>query len=275
MTNWEPYLFVAEDYGSYTNHFKHHTQNTSRTINPQLLISHGFASFFDVKIVPQVFFNKKDGTRSQRFGDFPVILGFQALRDDPHGWRPDLRVTVAEVFPTGQYNKLNPKKNGTDASGGGSFVTRFATNFQKLFAMNSDHWLRLRLNLNMGYSAPVRVRGFNTYGGGFGTEGKVYPGFTFQGIFAFEYTMTQNWVLALDLQNITAAKTRFSGKKGVDSAGNRANIGQGAAIQWSLAPGIEYNFNSRLGIISGVWWSLYGRNSEDFLTYVIALNYLH
>ena len=148
-------------------------------------------------------------------------------------------------------------------------------NFQKLFVINGRHYLRPRLNLTWIVPAPVHVKGFNAYGGGFGTNGKVYPGQIFNPILSFEYTFTQNWVAAIDIQYIYGFKDRFSGKRGRNKDGTKANVGHDPLQQFSLAPALEYNFSAALGIIAGVWFTVAGDHSSDFVSGVIAINYVN
>ena len=275
-TNYQPYLFVTDNY----------SPDPSWVINPFIQFTRGLTSWMDLKIETQAFFTFKDHQVGSNLSDFQVILGFQAMEDNPNGWEPDLRITFGETFPTGRYEKLNPDKMGADGTGGGSYETEVSFNFQKLFHISGDQWLRPRLFLRYAVPAPVTVHEFNTYGGGFGTNGKVYPGNSFIGILAFEYAMTQNWVLALDIQAIYADKTSFSGKKGIDiqsrtaaqgsgkfnKIGIPAGIGSGKSVQWSYAPALEYNFTQNLGVIGGVWFTGATRNSTEFISYVISIN---
>ncbi len=270
-TNWQPYLFATDDYGHYDNKWRRQRTPETIVVNPQLLITRGFGNWFDVKIEPQMLIQHKSGVTSTRFGDFPLVLGFQALNQK--GWIPDLRIILREIFPSGRYDKLNPAKNSTGASGSGSYQTSLGFNFQMLNHLWSIHYLRWRLNLVYTVPSPVGVTGFNTYGGGFGTDGTVYPGNTFTGIFAIEFNFNQNWVFALDLMQVSSARTRFSGARGTDLLGNPASNTQGSADTLSLAPAIEYNWTKNFGFIGGAWLSLRGRNSEDFISYVISFNY--
>lgn len=272
-TNWQPYLFVTDDYGHYDH--KWHKQNVPSTdvINPQLLITRGFGNFFDVKIEPQILIKIRSGHTSTRLGDFPLVLGFQALNQK--GWKPDLRIILRETFPSGQYDHLNPKNNGTDISGSGTFQTALGFNFQWLAHLWDIHYWRSRLNFVYTVPSPTHVHGFNTYGGGFGTDGTIYAGNSFTGIYALEFNFSQRWVFALDIMYVHSDRTRFSGKNGVDALGNPAKNTSGSADTWSLSPAIEYNWSKNFGFIGGLWFSVRGRNSDDFLSYVISFNYYH
>ncbi len=272
-TNWEPYLFVTNNNGTYSHRWKPRKKSQSFTLSPSLSVTHGLTNHLDVQAVIPLAWNKKQGQSSFRFEDITLILGIQALEDDPDTWRPDLRITLQEGVPTGHYQKFNPAKKGTDHTGSGSFETGVGLNFQKLFVISGRHYLRPRLNLTWIVPAPVHVKGFNAYGGGYGTSGKVYPGQIFNPILSFEYTFTQKWVAAIDIQYVYGFKDRFSGNRGKNKDGTKASMGNSTLVQFSLAPALEYNFSEALGIIAGVWFTVYGKDSSDFVSGVIAINY--
>ena len=272
--NWEPYLYVTDNIGVYDHQWHHHTGQQSTTVNPLLSWTAGLTDFMDLQIIPQFIWNIKDGKQSFRFGDLAVYLGFQVMNEELHTWKPSLRLTLQEVFPTGHYDHLDPEMLGTDASGSGSFQSGVGFNFQKLFIL-MDHFLRCRLSLIAAFPAKVKVEGYNSFGGGHGTSGKYNLGNRYTGIFSFEYAMTQNWVLAMDTQFVWQGKNKFSGNPGVTATGATASNGSDPLSQISLAPALEYNWSEKVGIIAGAWFSVRGRNSADFVAGSIALNYYH
>ena len=273
-TNWQPYLFFTDDIGTSDHKWKHSSAPNELVVNGNLLVTRGFTDFFDTQLVLNVFYKKENGQSSTRLGDTAIIPSFQALVDNPHGIMPDLRITFSQSFPTGKYQKLNPRKNGTDSSGSGAFTTAPGLNFQKLFHIYDHHYLRMRLTTAYALAIPVHVKGFNTYGGGFGTRGTVHPGNKWTAILAGEYTFTQNWVAAIDIMQIFENKTRFSGKRGRTAEGLPARVGGPSKKQLSLAPAIEYNFSKNLGVIGGVWFSVWSHNEKNFISGVISVNYL-
>ena len=272
-TNWQPYVYFTDDYGFYNNKGRKQHVPSTKVWDFQLLVTRGFGDWFDAKINAQAFIRNEKGQTSTRFGDFEFILGFQALNQKKGSWIPDLRIILAETFPSGQYDNLNPGKFGTDSSGSGSYETSLGFNFQRLEHIYGIHYLRWRLNLVYTVPSPTHVDGFNVYGGGFGTNGTIYPGNQFMGIVAIEYNFNQNWVFACDLMQTYGNRTRFSGKPGRDQNGLPAAIGLPSQKVLSLAPALEYNFSKALGIIGGVWFSLCGRNTDDFISYVLSVNY--
>ena len=273
-TNHEPYLYVTDNIGIYEHHFKAVRKNQSVTVNPLMDLTHGLFDKIDIQIIAPMIWNFKNKQNDLRYGDTTVYLGYQALYDKRGSFRPDLRITLSETFPSGHYDHFDPKKEGTGNSGSGSFQTSLAFNFQKLFYF---HPKLLRVRWNVAYTAPspVKIESFNAYGGGFGTQGTVKPGHRFSTILAFEYTLTQNICPALDIQYVCDAKQTFKGNSGIQRDNQPANLNKSSSNQLSLAPAIEYNFNAHIGIVGGVWFSVFGKNSQDFVSGVIALNIYH
>ncbi len=267
-TNWQPFIFQFWSCGRYDENWDKFSTPTVRTTNPQLCLTHGFAKNFDVEILPQVFFKQSGNSQSYRLGDFPFILGFQALWQKAGTWIPSLRVTLQETFPSGQYDNLIPSKQRTEVSGQGSYQTALGLNFQKLISFDPIHALQLYWSLTYTVPSPTHVNGVNFYGGDPKTNGTVYPGQNLQAIFSFEFNLTKNWALACDVVNLWRDADRFSGKTRVKSR-------RGSGYNLSLAPGLEYNVSENLGFIAGSWFSAAGRNSSCFNSAVFAVNYYH
>src|SRR5262249_30558080 len=157
--------------------------------------------------------------------DVALTLGYQVLKetlDNP--WIPDLRVTIAEAFPTGRFENLNPALNGTDALGAGSFQTSLGATFQKLWHLAGVHFLRGRLNFTYAIPARVNLHGFNAYGGAADTDGTIRLGNRFSTDLAFEYSLTRSWVPAIDFLFAANRKNTFSGSVGTTSLGLPAPI---------------------------------------------------
>jgi hypothetical protein len=271
--NIEPYLFTTVDYANYNQHWHSESTPNFYSVNPEVVIEIGIAKNVHFQFTPQIFWNESEGKSSARVGDLPVELDFQLVTAKDTDWWPNALLFVQETFPTGHYQRLNPKKKGVDITGFGSFSTSLGLAFSKQTWFGGAHWLSTRFNFIPRFSLPVHVKGFNTYGGGYGTRGKVYPGVFYQTILAFEFAFTRNWAFAIDLFNAYGNKTRFKGKPGVTSEGARAKVGHPSFTFFSLAPAIEYNWNESLGIIAGCWFTVAGRNTGSFASAVIALNY--
>jgi len=288
--NIEPYLYWTTTNGQYDANGKaqsiaHHFYN----LLFQLPIQIGTTPWMDIQLLPQVSYKQTQSQHAIRFGDFPIRFDIQLLLDNSYvSWYPAIKLFISETLPTGKYQKLNPQKLGTDISGAGSFSTAAGLVLSKLFRLSGIHFLALRLELGYGYSAPVHVKGFNAYGGGYGTKGVVFPGNNPFAILGLELSLTQRWVFAMDIYDTYTNKTRFKGQTGylapeigtiLNAASPNQILFMPAAMkspssnQLSLAPALEYNWSPNLGIIGGVWFTVAGRNASRFISGVIAFNY--
>lgn len=270
--NIQPYLFITGDYGKYQASGSLKKTPTQYTLNPVFIAQFGMLDWVDSVITIQGIYNHLNGHGDFNIGDLPISLGFQLLKEKPY--RPAILISVKEQFPTGKYQRLDPEKEGVDSTGSGSYQTSFYLNASKvIWWLSYKHPMAVRLSLQYTIPSTVKVKGFNTYGGGHGTNGKVHPGQSFSADFGYEYSFTQNWAAALDIVYTYAKATHFSGVKGVLADGTQASIGGPFNDQLSLAPAIEYNWNENLGFIGGLWFSVWGRNSTAFASGVLSVVY--
>ena len=267
----QPYFFYTRYGGLYNDNWRLHSATVSRTIIQQTFFIYGLTSRIDIGIAPQWLENSSSSDRISGFGDLPLQLGFQVLKGDSDSWLPYVLLWVQEVFPTGRYNDLGPSTMDLGGIGGGSFGTTLGVAVQKVLRLGGDHVLRYRLNASYGFYSPVKVRGFNAYGGGFDTVGRVEPGSVTTFSIAGEYTLTRHVVLALDIGFQTINATNFSGTAGVGVQGEPAMVGKGYSNLLSIAPAVEYHFTQHVGLIAGPWFSLRGKNTSEFFGVVAAL----
>ncbi|NNM42938.1 MAG: hypothetical protein HKM07_01165 [Chlamydiae bacterium] len=281
--NFEPYLFINSSIGKYDGEWKAKRIDTFISTSVQLPVFVGITSFMDFQMFPQASYNHVSNQNSGGFSDLPLALNFQVWSEHPGSWAPAVRVGIMEIFPTGKYNKRNPEKLGTDITGEGAYTTAFNVVFAKTMELGGTHFMRTRLGLSYAIPSSVHVEGFNTYGGGFGTKGKVLPGNQFSAVLGIEYTPTLHWAFALDIQMITSERDKFSGKRGattqvVSSVDNSSpqqlavSIGDRSLERVSLAPAVEYNFSQNVGMIVGMWFTVAGRNTTQFVNGVAAVN---
>lgn len=267
----QPYFFYTRYGGLYNDNWRLHSATVSRTLIQQTFIIYGLTNRIDIGIAPQWLQNSSSQDSISGFGDLPVQLGFQVLRSDSDSWLPHVLLWVQEVFPTGRYNELGPSTVELGGIGGGAFGTTLGVAIQNVLRLGGDHVLRYRLNASYGFYSPVTVRGFNTYGGGFDTVGRVDPGSVTTFSVAGEYTLTRQIVLALDIGFQTINATHFSGTAGVSAQGEPAIVGKGYSNLLSIAPAVEYHFTQHVGLIAGPWLSLRGKNTSEFFGVVAAL----
>ena len=213
------------------------------------------------------------GQHGNGIGDYSLALGIQVLRQKENSWLPDLRLVVQEVFPTGRFENLNPKRLGTDQTGIGAFQTFIGLNFQRLTQFKNEHYLRTRLSLVGAKFSDVTVHGVSVFGGSSMTKGKVKIANSYSADLAFEYTLTQNWVPVFEVLFVHSPSSSFDGNPGFTPGGVVATVGGKSNEAVSLAPALEYNFSSNLGVIGGVWFSVTGPHAAQFVTGAFAVNY--
>lgn len=259
--NLEPYGFFTIYPGQYRN----------VEMTPSLTV--GLLSFLDMQASVPYDYSWDHGQHGHGVGDSSFGFGIQLLKQKENSWIPDLRVTIQEIFPTGKFDNLNPRKLGTDQTGAGSYQTTIGFNFQQLTELPNHHFLRTRLSFVGLRGSDVFVTGVNTFGGDPLTEGRINPGTSYSADLAFEYQLTQHWVPVLEMLFVDSGTTSFAGNPGFTPGGTVGTIGGRGGSQGALAPAIEYNFNENLGIIAGVWFTITGPHAAEFTSNTIAINY--
>lgn len=269
--NLETYAFYTENEGVYNRHWRliHSPGGSSTQANP--IFAYGLTDWMDIQYNLPYVINHDRGHTGHHIGDLSATLGFQALEQKDYKWRPDLRVTLQEIFPTGRFEQLNPTNEGTDGTGVGSYQTVVALNFQHLLPIYS-FYLRTRLSLSYLNASGLNIRGHNSYGGNADTNGHIKPGNLYSADLAGEFSLTQNWVLVMEGYYFNRSASHFSGFSGIDRQGLPLVIGYRDVQEVSIAPAIEYNFSENYGIIAGVWLSVRGKDAPDFISTVVAFN---
>jgi hypothetical protein len=271
-TNFEMYSLNTVVQGIYNEHGKVSplSDNASYLLNP--VLTRGLTDRIDAQLIIPYDFNHNMGASASEFGDITAGFGYQVLEQKDSRWRPDFRFSILEIFPTGRFEHLNPVKNGTDASGLGSYQTAFNFNFQRLTNFNDQHYLRTRFSMSYVLASDVHIHGLSAYGGPITTDGEVTPGNTVSADLAAEYTLNQNWVAVMEVNASRRNASQFIPHPSFTDIEDFDTIGHDVGKQVSLAPALEFNFSPNVGLIGGVWFPVYGRSTAKFLTYVLALN---
>jgi hypothetical protein len=268
--NFEPYIYAIANTGIYDKNWKAVKTKTFWNNSLQAQFQVGLTNWMDFLIAPTLNYNYHNGAATWSFGDLVTLVDFQLYQrlGRVTDWVMGLKLTLKETIPTGKYQNLNPAKAFTDGGGQGSWQTSAALVWGNLFYIGRGHFLSWRTSLQYTLPAPVHVKNLSIYGGGPGTNGTVYPAQNGQLDTAFELTLTQNWVFAIDFVGSWFGRMRFSGE-------TSQHIGFPTGVQYSIAPAIEYNWSANLGMIVGSWFSIAGRNTNQFASGVIAVNYYH
>ncbi|MCF7806179.1 MAG: hypothetical protein K9M07_03315 [Simkaniaceae bacterium] len=273
--NIEPYLFNTVNNGIYTSSGKFESTPNEYILKAVPLMQFGLGHGVQLDIVPEFYSIHRDGKSFTSIGNISSKLSVQVSKSSS-GFFPTSLVYISEVFPTGKYRNLKPEKRDVQGLGSGSFITTLGYVMTRAYHLDGEHYFQWRANIAYSLFSKVHVTSFNSYGGGYGTDGDVYPGNRLTCRVGLEYSLTRNWVLATDIEYNNEQRTKFSGIDGTSYASEQpASNTLPSSYQWSLAPALEYNFNANVGIIGGVWFSFYGRNAPSFISGVIAVNIYH
>ncbi|MDN3504600.1 MAG: hypothetical protein P0S95_03375 [Rhabdochlamydiaceae bacterium] len=272
-TNIQPYIYFTDQYGQFTQNRKSVNVADIYTINPVMIYQYGLTNWLDFTAVESVFFRWRKDKYSANISDFAVTFGVPLMQQGPY--KPAIRFTFGESFPLGKYKNFNSEEAQIESTGLGAFATQIGLNISKVIWWMPLHPISFRFSSN--YSIPnnkANVKGFHSYGGGFGTSGKIKVGQTANLDLGLEVSITEKWVFATDLAYTCTTKSTFTGTAGTDSTGLPAENGGAFSDQLSLAPAIEYNPSPAGGFIGGVWFPLTGRNSSNFISLVLSYTYM-
>jgi hypothetical protein len=270
--NIEPYIYFTTTYGLFGPEWKTTSIQKNYSTLLQVPVQIGLTSWMDFTFTPQAFYNFTRHAQSGEFGDLPFAVDIQLYDEGNKDPWPSIRLSLQAKVPLGKYDRLNPRKLGTDGVGSGSWAPSVLLVFGRLFEFKYPHYLSAHLALLYTIPNSVHVSGLNVYGGGQGTHGSVRPGDSFSIDLGLEFSVTHNWVLATDVLYQHFDRSPFHGHAGKNSLGLPNVVGLPSQEQFSIAPAIEYNWNEHLGLITGVWWTFAGRNTPQFASSVTAFN---
>lgn len=264
----------------------------------------GVAEDIDMELAIDYTKNQNQGQSHSNLGDTGMQMGFQLLRQNNSNKRSDVRITLSEEFPTGRYDRLNPRLYTTDGTGIGSYQTCVDFLVQHLMQLSETHYVNMYGSIALTYSSPVALNGLSIYGGTSQTKGHISPGNSITLDMAAEYTITQNWVavmetyiyaqqassftgiIANDMPSFIQknAQSRSLGKHGrlrditfnnitpsKHNIGSSQHIGSGNVAEITIAPALEYNFSQHVGIIGGTWFTLSGKNTPAFISTIVTI----
>ena len=260
-------LIASKNYGFYDSHGKLKHTPAIWGIRPLFDFQVSFNKIIGVEVIGSMVTNFSQGASSTHLADSIFRLGFQISTDKEASWIPDFRILFQETFPTGNYQKLDPKKKDTDSTGQGSFQSGIQFVFQKAFHAKESHPFRIRGSIGYFVPSAVAVKGLNYYGGDLTTRGTVYLGKYFSGFFYGEYALSRTWALACEFNYLQGKNGKFSKKNGTKIVVPSFN-------QWSILPEIQHTYTENLGIILGGWVTVAGKNSPAFSKAFCAVLFL-
>ena len=224
-------------------------------------VIYGLLDRFSVGVIPILGLNSGIG-----FGDLTAQAQYRLTQFQPGSWVPTMSVVVQETFPTGTYDRLGTHVG--NALGAGAYSTTLGFYSQTYFWMPNGRILRVRLDLSQViYTTDAHVVDASVYGTGPGFLGHALPGLSSSADLAAEYSMTQRWVLALD------AAYGWNGDTRVEGANVHLRTGWSESL--ALAPAVEYNMSSRVGVLLGVRFIDIGHNTTNSISPALAVNMVY
>jgi len=204
--------------------------------------------------------------RGMAIGDFKLISQLRLTHFTAEHRVPTIALVLNEVIPTGKFDRLRPAEEG---HGSGAFATEFGVNVQHWFLLRNGRLLRARINVLERVYNRAAVHGASVYGTAAGFRGHARPGARTTLIGAVEYSLTDKWVLAFDVEADFAGRTKVTGR---DAAGAPVQTTGSASHNVGIAPAIEYNWSPSAGALVGVWIIPKGHNAPASITPAIAIS---
>jgi hypothetical protein len=270
----EPYVYDVMSYGRYDADGERREIEDAHTLGSLTYILYGLADRFTVGLIPTFVYvdgpNDFDSS-GVRVGDLTLQAQYRLTQFREGGRTPTLSLVLQETLPTGKHDRLGDQP--ADGVGGGAASTTLALFSQYYFWAPSGRILRSRLNVAYTISDDAPVNDVSVYGTDAGFSGRARPGDSWSITLAGEYSVTRNWVLALDLLYQHNDRTNLSGFDNDPGVALREH--SPTSWRFGLAPAIEYNFSSRVGVIVGARWFAAGRNTEASFTPVAAINMVY
>jgi hypothetical protein len=269
----EPYVYDAIAYGRYDDDGKRHSIPDAHSYGSLTYLLYGLADRFTVGLIPTFGFNKAPGSESSgiQMGDLSLQAQYRLTQFTPGEHVPTTSLVVQYSLPTGKYDRLGDRP--ADGLGSGASATTLALYSQYYFWMPNGRILRTRLNVARTFADDTDVHNVSVYGTPEGFQGRARPGKSFSITSAWEYSVTRNWVLALDVLYQRDDSTKVRGF--VTDARASFNQDSGSSRRLGVAPAVEFNWNEHVGVIVGARWFVDGRNTTASITPVAAINIVY
>jgi hypothetical protein len=264
----EPYLFDVISTAHFDADGHRHPTPTENDLGSLTYMLYGLTDRLTVGMIPRFFYNRPAGGPTSSgvgLGDLTLQAGY-GLTQYQDGHRvPSISLVIDETLPTGSYDQLD---HGGDGMGAGAYTTGISLYSQQYFWMPNGRILRGRLDLTYAVSSQVSLAGQSVYGTAAGFHGHASPGGSATVDASVEYSITREWVAALDVVYQHNASTHLHG---TDPSG-AVSADSGSSYSLGFAPAIEYNWSARAGVLLGVRIIEIGRNTSASITPAVAVN---
>ena len=205
--------------------------------------------------------------RGVAIGDFKLLSQLRLTHFTAQHRVPTIAVDLNQVIPTGKDDGLGSNEEG---HGSGAFATEVGVNVQHYFLLGNGRLLRGRINVLQRFPYRTTVTGRSVYGTDAAFRGHARPGAKTTLIGAVEYSLTNEWVLAMDVEADFYGRTRVEGREG--GSGALIRTSSPASRDVGFSPAVEYNWSPSTGALFGVWIIPKGHNSPASVTPAIAVS---
>ena len=199
-------------------------------------------------------------------GDPTTQLQFRLNRPAPYSSAPMVAVLLQQTIPLSRFDHLTG--SAATAHGNGEWTTHAAVYLQSFLWLRNGRILRMRLDLSHSFSASAKLEGASVYGTPAGFNGTVRTGPAWDADGSLEYSLSQRWVVALDVILRRGAADRVRGV----AANEEVRYSNAAATSVAMAPAVEFSWSSRFGIVAGVRFQARGRETPASVMPTVAVN---
>jgi hypothetical protein len=276
----EPYLYDVSTQGVYNAGGARHTTPRENSYGSLTYLIYGLTDRTGIGLIPTAGYNtitSQPSSSGPGIGDLTVQLQRGLTQFQPCRRIPAVSIAVQQTLPTGQFDRLGSRS--ANGFGAGAYITNPALYSQMYFWMPNRRIVRTRLDISDAFSRAVTVQDASVYGTSAGFRGTAHPGSSLYIDNSWEYSVTRNWVLALDATFRNTGNTRVVGSYPPSvSPGQSATTtvtNSGWSDAWALAPAVEYSWRPWIGILVGVRTIPAGRNTSESVTPAIAVNIVH
>lgn len=272
----EPYVYDVITTSRFDAEGKRRNTDDVNSFGSLTYINYGLTDRITIGVIPTFGFNDVPGSADSSgigLGDISVQAQYRVTQFQEGGWVPTTSLVLMQSLPTGKHDRLGDRPS--EGLGSGAYVTTLAWYSMHYLWMPNGRIMRTRLNVSRSFAQDAAVSDVSVYGTPESFRGHASPGDSWAINSSWEYSATRNWVLALDLvyQHNESTSVRGSLPDPADPLARvdfRADCGSG--WQFGIAPAIEYNFTSTVGVIFGARWFAAGRNASAGVTPVAAIN---
>jgi len=272
----EPYVYDIMTYGRFDRDGTLRSAGAAHDFGSQSYIEYGLVDRLTLGLIPRLGVHESSaGQDSSDFtvGDTTLQAAFGLTQFHQGSYVPATALVIQETFPTGKYDRLDGRTDG--ALGSGAYSTTVALYSQMYSWMPNGRILRTRLDISYEASQWASVHGMSVYGTSPGFGGRAHPGQSVFGDLAFEYSVTQSWVLAMDLWREHDGNTQVQGSYAPTTASALPAYlvqNSGSDDLLYVAPAVEYNWSPSMGVIARARITAAGRNVGATVAPVAAIN---